>query len=439
MNTFIRRAILVLLMTILCGVVFHAPLSVGIGSLFPGAELGVKAWKEVLLLFSFVLVVVEVTRRHQWQTLWNDWVIRLIAAYCALHFVSLPFMWHGLDPTTAALMIDLRFVVFLGVVYVACKLHPSWRRPLIIGSSIAAGVSLLFALLQVTVLPHDILSSIGYSKETIAPYTTVDQNHDYIRINGTLRGPNPLGVYAVMILVASIVVLLKKRAGLQSIHRFLPWGVGLLGVSSTVALWFSYSRSALLGALFALVVTFVCLYGRRISRMVWISLGIGALVMIGGLYTARDVPFVSQVILHEDPNEGGNVNSNDGHWASLVDGTSRMIRQPFGAGVASTGSPSLMTDQGLIIENYYLYVAHEVGWLGLILFIGLCGGVLYQLWVRRTDWLACSLFAGGIGLVVASLFLPVWADDTVSLVWWGLAGVALATPLVMRKKEAQHG
>jgi len=52
--------------------------------------------------------------------------------------------------------------------------------------------------------------------------------------------------------------------------------------------------------------------------------------------------------------------------------------------------------------------------------------------------LALSVLASGIGIAVASLFLPVWADDTVSIVWWGLAGVALATPMI-KKKGVKNG
>ncbi|OYX53006.1 hypothetical protein B7Y92_04285 [Candidatus Saccharibacteria bacterium 32-50-13] len=205
-----------------------------------------------------------------------------------------------------------------------------------------------------------------------------------------------------------------------------------------IALWFSYSRSAKIAAVVAVVVVAIVLYGKYISRSLWIALALAATVLIGGVYLARDTPFVSVVILHEDPNEGNDVNSNEGHWESLIDGTDRMIRQPFGAGVGSTGSPSLMGNQPLIIENYYLYVAHEVGWVGLGVFVALFVAVLKRLWQRRRDWLALAVLASGIGIAVASLFLPVWADDTVSIVWWGLAAVALATPMI-KKKGVKNG
>jgi len=52
--------------------------------------------------------------------------------------------------------------------------------------------------------------------------------------------------------------------------------------------------------------------------------------------------------------------------------------------------------------------------------------VLARLWSKRSDWMALAAFSSGIGLIVVGLLLPVWADDTVSIVWWGLAAVILA-------------
>jgi len=39
--------------------------------------------------------------------------------------------------------------------------------------------------------------------------------------------------------------------------------------------------------------------------------------------------------------------------------------------------------------------------------------------------LALGVFASGIGLALVGFFLPVWADDTVSIIWWGLAAVVV--------------
>ncbi len=387
---------------------------------------------------TVVLVLIQAGRRHMWNELSRDWVVRLSIIFVALHLVLLPFMWQGVLPTIAGLMINLRFVVFFMVAYVALKIYPEWRRLFIWGGIVAAAISLLFTVLQVTVLPHDILKYIGYSKDTIAPYLTVDQNYDFIRVNGTLRGPNPLGIYGAIVIAAVVAGLAMTWKRLAAMRKFLPWVVAAVGVAAVIALWFSYSRSAKIAAVVAVMVAAIVLYGKFINRSLWVALALVATVLIGGVYLARDTPFVSVVILHEDPNEGNDVNSNEGHWESLIDGTDRMIRQPFGAGVGSTGSPSLMGNQPLIIENYYLYVAHEVGWVGLGVFVALFVAVLKRLWQRRRDWLALAVLASGIGIAVASLFLPVWADDTVSIVWWGLAAVALATPMI-KKKGVKNG
>jgi len=160
-----------------------------------------------------------------------------------------------------------------------------------------------------------------------------------------------------------------------------------------------------------------------------VALGITGLALVGTVVVLYETPFVSQVILHEDPNEGNAVNSNDGHAESLADGATRMLRQPLGGGVGSTGSPSLLGDEPLIIENQYFYVAHEVGWVGLGLFLYISCCVLAQAWRRRADWLSLAVFASGVGLMLIGIVLPVWADDAVSIIWWGLAAVALASRL----------
>ena len=244
-ETVLRRTLLVTLLTVFCGVVFHAPISVWLGTIAPDYQLIIKSWKEVLIGVTVVLVLIQAGRRHMWNELSRDWVIRLSIIFVVLHLVLLPFMWQGALPTMAGLMINLRFVVFFMVAYVALKIYPEWRRPFIWGGVAAAAVSLLFTILQVTVLPHDILKYIGYGKDTIAPYLTVDQNYDFIRVNGTLRGPNPLGIYGVIVIAAVVAGLAMTWKRLAAMRKFLPWVVAAVGVAAVIALWFSYTCSDL--------------------------------------------------------------------------------------------------------------------------------------------------------------------------------------------------
>ena len=79
----------------------------------------------------------------------------------------------------------------------------------------------------------------------------------------------------------------------------------------------------------------------------------------------------------------------------------------------------------------------QVGWLGLGLFVAIFAVVMVRLWRLRQDWKALAVFASGLGLAVIGLLLPVWVDDTVAMIWWGLAAVVLAEGGVRGKSTNQ--
>jgi hypothetical protein len=421
-RSLVERIYIGILITIFMGIVLHTPLTVWLGTLAPGYELILKSWKELLMIVAAPLAIILVTRAHLWQELSRDWLFRLIIAYAVLHVILVGLFWQGLSPTLAGLAIDLRWVLYFSLVYVAIRLHPLYRQQFLIVGAIGALIVGVFALLQIFVLPRDVLANIGYDKDTtIAPYLTVDRNDDYVRINSTLRGPNPLGAYASIILgiIMAGAVTAYKRLSRYKVAAAIT-SIGMLG-----ALWASYSRSAI-GAFVAVIAVIIgATVARRLLRKWWIALVVVICMLTGGLIAGRNSEFVSNVLLHENPTGGSATSSNDGHAESLVDGFSRMVRQPFGAGVGSTGSASLHGDEPVIIENHYLFVAHETGWVGLILFLIIFIMVLLRLWRQRRDYLALGVFASGIGLALIGLLQPVWVDDTVAIIWWGLAAIAI--------------
>jgi hypothetical protein len=413
----------IIIAVIFGGIVLHAPLSVGLGVLFPDYDLLIKSWKELLMVVLMPLAVIIVTRRRMWQELASDWIFKLIVAYTALHAASVVFLYQGAAATAAGLAIDLRYVLYFGLVYVLVRILPMYRRILLKIGVIGAAIVVSFATLQLF-LPPDVLKYIGYSNQTIAPYLTVDKNPDYIRVNSTLRGPNPLGAYAGVVLTLLAAALVRKR--LQFGDRKYMIGIGLLALCSLIALWISYSRSAVVATIASIGIVLAVTIARQLSRRVWISMSIAVCAVIGGLIVGQNSNFVSNVLLHENPVGGSSVSSNDGHIESLATGLDRMIHQPFGAGVGSTGSASLYGNSPFIIENQYLFIAHESGWLGFALFIALFMMIMLRLWKARQDWLSLGIFASGIGLSLIGLLLPVWVDDTVAIIWWGLAAIAIA-------------
>lgn len=423
-NTRLEKIYAAILLVIFGGIVLHAPLSVGFGVLFPDYSLLIKSWKEILMALALVMGVVTVTRRKMWGELLGDTITRLIAVYAALHIIVTALFYQGTAATAAGLAIDLRYVLYFALVYVLVRLMPQYRRILVQIGIIGAFIIVCFATLQFF-LPADILSHIGYGANTIQPYLTVDKNPDFVRVNSTLRGPNPLGAYAGLVLGLLAAAWLRGRLALRD--KKIATGTGVLTLCSLAALWLSYSRSAGGAAIIIVAIAVLTIVGRKLSRRVWIGGAVVAFALVGGLILARDTPFVSNVLLHENPDGGSAISSNDAHVSSLEMGIQRTLSQPLGAGVGSTGSASLHADSTVIIENHYLFVAHEVGWVGLALFMWIFICILQKLWKNRRDWLSLGVFASGIGFALIGLLQPVWADDTVSIVWWGLAAIAVAT------------
>ncbi len=410
-----------LMVAIFALIVLHAPLTVWLGTVFPDASVLIKAWKELLMIPAGFLLLAIVWRKRRWDTLKNPFVL-LAALYVAVHLALIPLFYTNAAAVLAGLAIDLRYIVYFVLALVLVQLYPEFRRFFL--TVFLAGALLVgsFAMLQVFFLPVDFLTVLGYGDQTIQPYLTVDQNPEYIRISSTLRGPNPLGAYAVVTLALAFAYLWRRRPQ-------LTWKVSsvfaLLSVGALIALWYSYSRSALVAAVAAVAIVFVLTIGRRMPRWLWVAAFVVGFATLGGLYAARDTSFVQNVILHDNPSTGPAETSNDGHLESLIDGTDRKLRQPLGAGIGSTGSASLYTDEPVIIENQYLFIAHESGWAGVVIFLTLFLMILHRLWKHRHDWLALGVLASGVGLALIGLLLPVWVDDTVSIIWWGLAGLAI--------------
>ena len=248
----IARLFVGLLLVIFGGIVLHAPISVGFGVLFPAADLLIKSWKEILMAVAAVLGLVLLWRQGR-LGLVKQPLLLLIAGYALLHLLLIPVFYSNVTAVLAGLLINLRFLLFFVLVYLAVVLYPGLRRQFLwvfAGGALVVG---LFALAQVLILPPDFLAIIGYSTQTIVPFLTVDQNPDFVRITSTLRGPNPLGAYAVIVLAVVAAFYLRRRR-LGDVRRDVVAAVASVG--SLVALWFSYSRSALIAFFAAMGVIF---------------------------------------------------------------------------------------------------------------------------------------------------------------------------------------
>jgi hypothetical protein len=408
---------------------FHAVLTVWAGSNF-GHYDWFRLWIELLLVPLTPLTLAAVYGNEKLRAMWRrDALVWVCLAYICWQVVLGLFALHAGWVNRTALLTgwatDLRFIAFLLICWAIASqrrwLAARWRELLLLP---AAAVT-LFGALQAWLLPADILRHVGYGKDTIQPFSTVDQKAAYVRVQSTLRGPNPLGAYMAMVITALAAQVLRK-AGRQwriAAAVFLALAFVVLGAT--------YSRSAYIGTALSLgTAAWLLLTSERAKT--WLLVAAGVFVLVAGAAFAglRHNDQFQNTFFHTDEHSHSGASSNAVRTSALTQGARDMLDHPLGRGPGSAGPASVHNSQPpRIAENYYLQIGQESGWLGLGLFLAANVLVVLKLWQRRGQQLAIVLLASLVGISFINLLSHAWADETLGMLWWGFAGIALSLPL----------
>ncbi|HUD10534.1 MAG TPA: O-antigen ligase family protein [Candidatus Saccharimonadales bacterium] len=434
----LTRIISLTIAVILVLLPFHAFLSVWLASQV-GHYTALRLWKEYLLAIMGLIAVVLLARDKALRTrLGEQRLIWIIGLYLLLElflgFTSFTHHQVSAEAVAYGLLDDTRFLFFFVLCAVIAArddwLRRHWR-PIVL---IPALVVVVFGLLQAFVLPHDVLQHFGYGLSTIPAIETVNSNAHYYRIQSTLRGANPLGAYLLFVISILGVLLIKAKNN----RNKLIYGCG--GLATLVALYFTYSRGAWIGVVLAGICTLAAtIKSTRAKQLTAISLAV--IIVIGGsAYLAlRHNTRLENVVFHTSPHTVATT-SDENHSSALVQGLHDIEHDPLGRGPGSAGPASVYNHDrpARIPENYFVQIGQEVGWLGLILFILITVLMALALWQLRSNPLALALFASLIGLSVVGLVSQVWTDDTISYLWWGLAGIIWAQVISTAKTAEKH-
>jgi O-antigen ligase len=289
----------------------------------------------------------------------------------------------------------------------------------------------LFGLCQL-LLPIGFLAHFGYGPQTIPAYQTVDNKLDYQRIQSTLRGANPLGAYLVV-----IIGLVAARLRARALSR--RWVLSGWLVLSVICLWFTYSRSAYLGVMLALGVVAVLNLPRHHWRRLAMVAATGLVLVVLGVVSLRNNNIVQNSLFHSDETSRSALSSNSKRASALQQGLSEVVHEPLGRGPGTAGPASTRnTHPARIAEDYYLQIGQEVGWIGLALFLAIVVMTGKLLWRQRHDWLARGLLASLVGLSLVNLLSHAWADDTLGLLWGGLAGMVVGSDILGVSNKQKH-
>jgi O-antigen ligase len=403
----------------------HILLSTWIGTSFGILDF-VKIAKDILLVIGFLAVLGASIRRRWFGKLLQDKLVWLIVAFCGLNFIL-----SLLKPTDQAaeilgIVYNTRFLMFFVYGWLLTYQFPvkdiKWTSLKAVLTSGALVV--LFGVAQYFVIPNNALEHLGYQRVNgVLPAFFIDEKPDLERVMSTIRDPNSLGSYLVIVTLLVLAMVLVVRRRKTKIFAASYMALALL------CLWLTFSRSALLGLIVALTV-FTSLYDSRLKVELMkrhrLMVGIGTILIIvlaGSFLELRKTYWVQNVIFHadqstvlEDPNQ-----LRVRFWRESV----QKIRQhPEGQGPGTAGLASIRNKkQGVMLnENYYLQIATETGIIGLLLFLSILVVVAWRFFVLRSDVVAVALLASFAGLALTNFLVHIWANEAVAYTWWGLAG-----------------
>lgn len=417
----LQKIFIVALCVVLLLLPFHAFIST-----WGGTEIGPyfvwKSWKEILLAALIPLVVWYCfIRRDIAAIIWRSWLTTFVLAYTLLHCAFAIGSQASPEAVMAGLLMNLRFLAILVLAQVVwAGDHPwlhwvkRWGPTWLFVTTII--ISLL-AIAQISIVPRDFLVQFGYGPDTIPAYLMVDENPDAMRAFATLRGPNPLGSWLLLPIALAAITVFRQR---RNVLAGLALG---LGVCALVA---SGSRSAWLGAGAALVVLAVTLIPRdKLIKAVKVGALPAILLGAGFLYLATTIPVLRLAVFRSSPGDALLEGSTEKHWQETARGWNDAVANPLGQGVGVSGPASFYNTVPDVPENYFVQIAQETGFAGLLLFTAISVAVAYQLWQRRHSAMQAALLASFIGINVINIFLHGWSDDPTAMTWWALCGVYL--------------
>ena len=407
---------------------FHEFITTWLASNFGHVDL-FRIWKEIILLIITpipVYLALKDKKIKQW--LLEDKLPILIYIFVLLCIVMgiLGYVLKHVNllALAAGLIIDLRFLLIFLITLVLTQysdfFKKFWRQILVYPAIIV----ILFGLAQLF-LPSEFLSHFGYGKGTIPALETLDGNMTIQRVQSFLRGANPLGAYLLLITPIFCFFSTKKR-----LVRIV------FAVLSIVVLFFTYSRSAYIGMIVTIGIMFYFLVFKKIKyvnehkKMIYYLLGIFSMTFLLVTVMFRNNTTFQDIVFHNSKNSGVRISSDQARTSFLKINTRDFILHPLGQGVGVAGPASMHNNKPpKIAENFYIQIGQETGVIGLALFLTINIIVGYRLYLQHSDQLSLLLFASLVGISIINMVSHAWADDTLSLIWWSFAGVALSPKL----------
>jgi len=285
----------------------------------------------------------------------------------------------------------------------------------------AAAVAVLFYVLpqEITVGILDRMARFDYPGGFGALRFIEDDPNGTMRAIGTAVDPNVLG--GMMIIVAALMLpqLVSSRPVFPRWLTFAMWAMALL------ALYLTYSRSALLGLASSMALLAMLKYRRLIPLGV-----VGALLLLL-------LPVTQEYVARLIEGFAGQDLATQMRFGEYKDALVLIERYPL-FGVGFTGTPDM--DIYLGVSMLYLIIAENMGVIGLAMFVAVMIGFFSMAWRAWRRGLGAQMealllgYTGAIlGALVSGIFDHYWFNMTyphMTVLFWLYVGMATAVILV---------
>jgi len=412
-----------------------------------GLDLGFikwNIWKEAIVLVLFILLVIEIIRTKQYKKLKLEALDYFILAYFLLGLITGLLWTKNLYHIFVGAKYDFSFLAL----YLCIRnfnFNTEQVKMIIKWTLTAIITVVLFGFISYFLLPANFMTVFGYLPVAggqswipggaLPMYHTVGIDGVLIRLASTFSGPNNYSFYllfAVPFLLFKNYKTPEKTSWFQKIKKYFSikekdkskFFLGFMFTIAFISLLLTFSRSAYLG-LAAIIFTgaLILFKSKRLFWTIITSAFVFLFIGIGAIYVSSPNTF-NQIFLR--------ASSSSGHFDRTVSAFYESLEYPWGEGLGKAGPASCYFPDEfggcLIPENWYLQVALEMGYLGMLIFIIIIVMILnklYNKYKKEQNYLSLSLFLTIIGLSVASMFLHAWEDASTSLTVWALCGLLL--------------
>lgn len=435
MNKFLEKSAIYIFLILLAYMPFHVFLSTWIGVTFGILDV-LKALKDVVLLVGVFLSVIVLVNEKNISHIFKNKIVILISIFILLNTTYFFIFDNYVESEILSLVYGVRFLLFFVYGYLITQFKGFDKDEFIKKVKkivIYSGIIVAFVgISQVMYLPDNLYDSFGYSDKagTPANYYIGDSKQDE-RAFSTLKDPNSLGSYMIIIILILIAEVTKKKSRILSkkvLYSFI--------VISTLCLTLTYSRSAALGLLVAVGIYFYFdkSLNPKIKKFAGIAVLTTSVLCILAVLIFRNSYFIQTVVFHIDETTVSENTSNSIRSNAIKESIERIQEKPLGEGLGTAGPSALKnTEQKVgLTENHYLQVAVELGIIGLSIFIAITVLLAIKLYKIKDDNLSLAVLASFMGLIITNNLVHIWSNEAVAYTWWGIAGIVIYSSLVKR-------